>query len=328
MSLLLLHTQKMILKDFEVFRTRIEPSEKQKESISSSHLKMRGILENSKEIHVVETFLTGSYARQTMIRPLRDVDYFVKVHYTYHKNDSPIQILRKITRILQKAYPYSRISIRPPCVTIRFAFCHFEIVPAIGIEGNEELFKIPANNGRGWQYTYPKIPDKWMIQENKVAGGLFKPTIKMIKRWRDIHKVPLRSFHLEMLARMAFNSYKIENFVQGVWAFLKNTTYLLNYNQYTPFIEEPGRKNVYVDKYLFDDRLKLAFVKKKLYFAHRHAEKSFDYMSKGRTRSAERLWRNILGPEFPVQTTTTAPLHTISRQTLKSIPFIFHHNNL
>ena len=74
---------------------------------------------------------------------------------------------------------------------------------------NEDLFEIPANTGIGWQQTYPKIPDKWMTQENKKSEGLFIPTIKILKRWRDIYCRQLRSFHLEMLTRMAFYHYNI-----------------------------------------------------------------------------------------------------------------------
>ncbi len=166
-----------ILEEFEKLRSKIEPNENEKSSISASHTKMRTMLENSTDVKIVGTFLTGSYARDTMIRPLKDVDFIVQVHYGQHKNDTPMQLLNKISRVLRSAYPLTPVIITQPCITVKFSYCHFEVVPAIGFSDNEELFKIPAVSGLGWQQTYPKIPHKWMTQENKQAGGLFKPTV-------------------------------------------------------------------------------------------------------------------------------------------------------
>lgn len=290
--------EKSVLEEFEKFRSKIEPTEKEKSSISASHTKMRITLENSTELRVLETFLTGSYARQTMIRPLKDVDFFVKVHYAIHKNDRPMQLLQKVRKVLRSAYPLTSIAIAPPCVKVKFNFCYFEVVPAIGIKGNADLFEIPSNSGRGWQLTYPKIPDNWMTQENKKAGGLFKPTIKMLKRWRDVHRIPLRSFHLEMLARLSFEYYKIENYAQGVLAFFRNTKDLLDYYKYIPFVKEPGRSDVYVDQYLYDDLSKLRLIKRKIDLHCGYAQKAFYHMSKGHSGASKRIWRNILGNSF------------------------------
>jgi len=287
-----------VLEEFEKFRSKIEPTEKEKDSISASHIKMRTILKNSVELSVVDTFLTGSYARQTMIRPLKDVDFFVQINYGRHKNDSSIQLLKKVRRVLRSAYSLTPMTIVPPCVKVKFNFCHFEVVPAIGRKGNADLFEIPSNSGRGWQFAYPKIPDNWMTQENKKAGGFFKPTIKMLKRWRDVHNVPLRSFHLEMLARLAFKYYNIKNYAQGVWAFFKRTNDLMDLYKRTPFIEEPGRTNVYVDQYLYNDLVKLKIVRRRIALYYGYAQRAFDCVSKGRAGAAKRLWRNIFGNAF------------------------------
>ena len=193
-----------ILEEFEKLRSQIEPTEKEKSSISASHTKMRTMLENSAEVKTVDTFLTGSYARDTMIRPLRDVDFIVQVNYGHHQNDTPMQLLNKIARILRSAYPLTPIAITPPCITVKLSYCSLEVVPAIGFTDNDDLFKIPTENGLGWQQTYPKVPAEWMTQENKQAGGLFKPTVKMLKRWRDVHKVQMGSFHFEMLVWYKF----------------------------------------------------------------------------------------------------------------------------
>ena len=137
-----------ILEEFEKFCSKIEPTENEKKSISISHTKMRTMLENSTDVKIVDTFLTGSYARDTMIRPLKDVDFIVQVRYGNHKNDTPMQLLNKVSRILRSAYPQTPIAITLPCITVKFSYCHFEVVPAIGFTDNEELFKIPTGNNQ------------------------------------------------------------------------------------------------------------------------------------------------------------------------------------
>jgi len=286
-----------VLEEFENFRGRVEPTEAEKSGISASHNKIRDILDNSTEITVVDSFLTGSYARQTMIRPLKDVDFFVQMYYRVHKNDTPLVLLNKIRKVLSKAYPLSPVKVMPPCIRVQFKYCHFEIAPSFGVQGNDNLFLIPNDKGTEWQETYPKIPDNWMTEENKKSEGLFIPTIKMIKRWRDTHHIPIRSFHLEMLTRMAFDNDKIEDYVQGVWAFFARTSYLFGYN-YTPFVQEPGRSGVYVDQYLYDNPLTLESVKLKIRQHISYAQKALDFMNKGQIGSAKAYWRIILGSDF------------------------------
>lgn len=312
-----------ILEEFEKFRSKIEPTEQEKTSISASHNRIRNILTNSTDINIVDSFLTGSYARQTMIRPLKDVDFFVQVHYEKHKNNSPYQLLRKILILFKKAYPLTPFSITSPCVTAKFNYCHFEIVPAIGFTDNEELFKIPDKSGTGWQKTYPKIPDKWMTQENKKAGGLFIPTIKILKRWRDIHCRPLRSFHLEMLIRMAFEHYEINNYAEGVLAFFERTNYLLGLYKNTPFVQEPGRSGIYVDQYLYDIPIMLGDVRRRISTDYNTARKAFEYMNKGMIGASKNAWRNLFGSSFcpqPTSILTTPPFSALSSFSTPIIP--------
>ncbi|MBW7876046.1 MAG: hypothetical protein H3C47_08675 [Candidatus Cloacimonetes bacterium] len=61
---------------FEQFKTRIELTQGQKEKIQSSHKHLREV--HLQPLHyVMKSFLTGSYKRNTMIRPPGDVDAFV-----------------------------------------------------------------------------------------------------------------------------------------------------------------------------------------------------------------------------------------------------------
>ena len=75
-------------KDFDAFLSNIEPSQSTVSYISSVQNNLRNYLENHttyKNIHI-ETFLSGSYAKHTSIRPVandkkRDVDIIVVTNY-------------------------------------------------------------------------------------------------------------------------------------------------------------------------------------------------------------------------------------------------------
>lgn len=269
---------------------------------------MRGLLETAEELHVLETFLTGSYARETMIRPLKDVDFIVRLHYGDHKNHAPLVLLHKLKQVLRSAYPLTPIVVTPPCVTVRFGYCVFEMTPAFGIQGDSQQLSIPNQAGTGWQSTYPRIPDAWMTEENKKVGGLFKPTIKMLKRWRDLRKIPLRSFHLEMLARVGFETYQVADYPNGAMAFFRAAKELFAANLRYPFLEEPGRSGVYVDQYLYDNRPQLASVIRTLTWSHATAQNAHVYMQRGNLSASRRLWRQMFGPEFaPTLATPTVP---------------------
>lgn len=248
---------------------------------------------------MVDSFLTGSYVRQTMIRPLKDVDFIAVLHYGKHKDAAPAYLLESLRKVLRKSYPFSKITVTPPCITLCFQYCDFEIVPAFAIKDNDHKYEIPDEWGLSWKITYPKIPDIWMTNENKDAGGLFKPVIKVIKKWRDVKKVPLRSFHLEMLARYAFNTYKADcySLTLGVGAFFLNTYELLSSNQ-SPFVKEPNLQNVYVDQYLFDDAKAHRAVSEQVKLACGHFSKAFEASKKGLLKSARDHFKAIFGDDF------------------------------
>ena len=60
---------------FDQFRRNIELTNSQKQSIRNSHTYLRSQLQQLD--YVSDTFLTGSYKKNTMIRPPSDVDIFV-----------------------------------------------------------------------------------------------------------------------------------------------------------------------------------------------------------------------------------------------------------
>src|ERR1017187_3923177 len=74
---------------FQKLRQNLEISGLQGETVSTRQTNVRAVAEA--DLKVLDSFLTGSYARDTMIAPLAeaDVDVFVVLEsdYYYHYND-------------------------------------------------------------------------------------------------------------------------------------------------------------------------------------------------------------------------------------------------
>ncbi len=76
---------------FQKFLTNLNPTDKQLQRIQRTRDTIdaalvnddRTFLNTKKQI----SFLTGSYSRKTIIRPIDDIDLYVRVHYGKHAQD-------------------------------------------------------------------------------------------------------------------------------------------------------------------------------------------------------------------------------------------------
>jgi hypothetical protein len=204
---------------FIEFLQDIEPSATTVSSASSSHQALQDFLRNHegfKEKHV-ETFLAGSYRRDTAIRPRRengvtarpDVDIFV---ITNHKADeSPDSVLDFLEDAVREGYSEVKRQRRSLCVTT--AGADMDIVPLIE---DGDRFLIPDCALKEWVVTNPPKHTEWTTQINDQASGRFKPLAKIMKWWRRLHpttgKHP-KGFVLECIRRAS--SRPISAIVRG-----------------------------------------------------------------------------------------------------------------
>ena len=109
--------------DFNAFLSNIEPSASTVSYISSIQTNLRSFLKNHKdykEVHV-DTFLSGSYAKHTSIRPAagdkkRDVDIIVVTSYSADKDSA--DVLEELRDVLLQKNEYSTATIQRHSVGI------------------------------------------------------------------------------------------------------------------------------------------------------------------------------------------------------------------
>ena len=187
---------------FQEFRSRLEITDLQSSIVSERQKGVREAVEN--EFTVLNSFLTGSYKRNTLIAPLKeaDIDIFVVLNDQY-KNGGQEYILDRVRGVLKQAYQETtNISRNGQAVTIYFNDFEVDVVPAfyrkvlsIPIGG----FIVPDTITKTWIPTNPQEHIELWSRRNETQNGNLIPLIKMIKAWNKVHGDLLTSFHLECL---------------------------------------------------------------------------------------------------------------------------------
>lgn len=293
-----------ISKSFETMLSRLEPKIIQKRAIQKSRETIDNVLKNSPKISLVTqrqpSFLTGSYKRNTLIRPIQDIDLYVLVHFGFHADGKkPIFILREMARVLRNRFIRTRIRVDSPCVIVKFNEYIFEVVPAIYHTDDDQCYQIPGPGARKWIDCYPHVPDKWLTNSNYLNDKKFVPLIKILKQWNKHNNVGLKSFHLELLTGMVFDqTSEIVNYPQSVNDWMHFVSDWIHY-YHSSFIREPGKHYTHVDDYLYSDFEKLQKVRRKLKIAQKRTETALKRWIDGKEIAAKRLWKQMFGDMFP-----------------------------
>ena len=303
------------IKSFETMLSRLEPTIIQKRAIQTTRETIDSVLKNSPKISLVTqrqaSFLTGSYRRNTLTRPIQDIDLYVLVNFGIHADGKkPIFILREMARVLRNRFKRTRIRVDSPCVVIQFSSYRFEVVPSVFYVDDEEKYLVPGPGAREWIDCFPHIPQKWLTDNNYQKNKKFVRLIKILKRWNRHNKVGLKSFHLELLTGMVFEQIsEIINYPQAVYDWMYYVSDWVHYNN-SSFVREPGKYDTYVDHYLYDDLEKIRVVRRKLKIGLKRAETALDRWVEGKEIRAKRIWFQMFGDMFP------APLPLATRETI------------
>src|SRR5688572_30441015 len=131
---------------FDKFKRRLEISAAEQEDASKRQQKIREQVHEG--LAVERDFLTGSYARDTKTRPLKDVDIFVvlKESESEYLDQGPDVILDRLIEILSPHYPgktskgnrsvkIDRRAVAAPDEQV----LSFDVVPAFSANGGYQI---------------------------------------------------------------------------------------------------------------------------------------------------------------------------------------------
>jgi len=284
-----------IAQSFVELRRNLEITGLQKTTVSTRQTNVREALEA--DLSIVDSFLTGSYSRNTMIAPLKeaDVDIFVQLDgryfYQYNKGGQA-GLLELVKRTLKKTYTRTPdISRNGQAISIRFEDFVVDVVPGFSRSGGGYL--IPNSVTKTWLSTDPKKHVEIMSSQNDAHNGDLVPLAKMIKGWNTTIGKYFRSFHLEALAIQILKGVTISDFPSGIrYYFDKGRAVIKDKNL------DPAGYGDDLGKYI-DTQEKVREAVEKFELAYERAIKAEDYARRGYVQNAVEMWRKVFGDYFP-----------------------------
>ena len=290
---------------FDSFVQDIEPSKTTKLRASQAHASLRDFLSKHdmfKEVHL-RTFLSGSYRRDTAIRPQKngedverpDVDIIVVTNHSLE--DSPADVVELLYKTLMEKYDTIRKQQRS--VGIETAQADMDVVPITEPVGRGGKLYIADRELERWVETNPPKHTEWTADVNTKAGGRFKPLVKMVKWWRrmnpTVNKKP-KGFVLECFTAESMSSIEehygelfvgaLENFVDAYASYISLGL--------VPDILDPGVPGNSVTKGLSFPAFEGFYNKAKA-----HTETGRKALEEEDAAKAVALWRQIFGGRFP-----------------------------
>lgn len=283
---------------FQQFKSNLQITNLQESIVSIRQQNVRKSVEN--ELTVLDSFLTGSYKRNTMISPLKeaDIDIFIVLdskyfhNYNNGENGGQAGLLDLVKRRIKKTYTRTPdISRNGQAVTIRFEDFVVDVVPSFNRKGGG--FLIPNSISQSWISTDPKKHLELFTNSNRIHNNDLVPLIKMIKCWNRNSGGLLRSFHLEVMVLQILENVTISNFPSGVRYFFDKARFYV-----TKENPDPAGYGGDVGNYL-NTQEKIKNVSDKLELAYERAVKAENFESKGYTKDAVDMWLKIFGDYFP-----------------------------
>ena len=299
----------------------IEPSSTTKSNASEAHTNLRSYLaehESYKYVRVRD-FLSGSYRRNTAIRPRTkngvadrpDIDIIVVTNHT--RADEPEDVIDELFQVLKERYPTHRKQGRS--VGVSTSFADMDVVPVIeeiDLSGSIVMY-IPDRKREEWVRTNPAGHTTWTTEVNEQADERFKPLVKLFKWWRrenpwwdDGAESPERKpkgFQLECITAECMNYTETqwaELFVQLLEA-VKDKYAWHNFMGGVPSISDPSVPGNNVMSGVSSEVFKRFYDK-----VVEHAElgrEAIELAEEDPDGDLER-WRKIFGPRFPAPGST------------------------
>lgn len=280
-----------ISSSFQKLKENLEITGLQKSTVSTRQENVRDVVAG--EMDVLDSFLTGSYARSTMIAPLSeaDIDIFIVLDPKYYEADGQASLLDKVKRALLKTYTKTpKISRNGQAVTITFTDFIVDVVPAFYRQGGGYL--IPNSVQNTWIETNPRVHVDLMSTENANHEGDLVPIVKMIKGWNKNIGYAFVSFRLELLAIKILENITISDYSSGMRYFFDKGRERIKYKAKDPVAyggEISGLRNISTQEEAVS----------RFETAYNRAIKAEQYAEKGNIEDAINEWKKIFGNYFP-----------------------------
>ena len=290
---------------FRQFLADIEPSPTTKKRARNAHTRLRDFIrchETFKQHHE-GTFLSGSYKRDTAIRPQKkdgdeerpDIDIIVITNHSL--DDAPSDVVSLLYDTLSDKYDKLRKQARS--VGVFTSTADMDVVPIIAPSGMDGTLYIPDRHLGDWLETNPPAHSTWTTKMNAASGGRFKPLVKLAKWWRrekPTNSKRPKGFMIECIVAECMDIEETQ-YAELFLAMLE--TIVSSYSPYVrldmvPDIKDPGVPGNSVLSSMNSAAFQGFYNK-----AATCAEIGRRALDAGDTEEGLQLWRDVFGSRFP-----------------------------
>ncbi|HTB53207.1 MAG TPA: hypothetical protein VK718_10585 [Ferruginibacter sp.] len=264
---------------------KITITDKQTSTVSTTYNNIKALLlDTESNLDGERVFQNGSYDRDTIIRPLDDIDLFFVLKREEYENDfkqlpNPQNVLTKIKDYLNSTKDYKdKVRQDRPCVTIQLVDKKFDVLPCFG--NDEDGYLIPNSDLSGWIFSNPVKHSDALTEVNKKNNKVI-PLIRIIKYWNKENKKIIPSFHIEEIAISIFSAAQFSNFEEGIYHWFHNVQTFLASAKFNNKTEYDEAKN------------KLEKAKNKIDEANRL------YNVDNKESEAIKIYKEVFGDKFP-----------------------------
>lgn len=283
-----------VAKSFDEFKATIQLDDSHWKTVKSRkesvHEHLSKYFPSSSDLPLSRSKLIGSAERNTIIRPLNDLDIMAVFDnkngiFEKYRYDS-FAFITRIRNALDK-YRVEVVGTRGQAVRLFYKVPpHADIAPVF--EWTNGGYALPNGKG-GWLTTNPDVHASYMAKRNSELSSNLKPLVRVLKRWNQVHGRRLNSFHLEVIAAHPFSNIGSSS-REALKMFFENAHSFLS-------VSDPAGHSGDLSTYL--TTLGRSQVLASFRTAYERSVRANQAEAAGRTEEAINLWRIVLGGDFP-----------------------------
>lgn len=292
---------------FRKFKSRLELNEREQKNASARQNEVRDYLDT--KFAIANSFLTGSYARHTKTKPLKDIDIFfvLKDSERHYRDNSPSVIIKDFYNALVDKYGDDAVNKQTRSVNVDFGvtvdtddntdyrIVSVDVVPAF-TAGDD--FEIPDTDRGNWIKTNPKVHAEKATTAHQAFSNEWKGLVRMVKYWNNNSRhgadKPVKpSFLIEVMAlECLYGGW------QGRFDYELQALFSTLADRIFDTWSDPAGLGPAISNGMDDSRKNRA--RDLLMAASRDASNAINLTRQGRNGDALKAWRALFGPKFPL----------------------------
>jgi predicted nucleotidyltransferase len=291
---------------FRKFKSRLELNEQEQKNASDRQQEVRKYLDT--KFGIERSFLTGSYARHTKTKPLKDIDIFfvLKESERKYRSKAPAVVIDDFHAALIEEYGNKAVRKQSRSVNVDFGvvidandntdyrIVSVDVVPAFADSDN---YEIPDTVFGKWIKTNPEVHAKKATMAHQAYSSEWKGLVRMIKYWnnnpRHGEKPVKPSFLIEVMALQCLYGGWQGRFDYEIQSFFSTLADRIFDEWHDPAGLGPP---ISAD---MDTTMKQR-ARELLSAASREGSFAINNARQGQNGEALRGWRALFGPKFPL----------------------------